>query len=591
MNKHKGVKDSGERIGRGTLGVHLDYDALRVVEVVHGKMSDWINVPYPPGVTPVSPEFPSFLKQSLADVYSYARRDSVWAVTPMSSLQVRFLSTPRVRPRQLSNLVYWTFRKEIPFDPVQTVFDYDVEGEGSVAGAAKRVDATAYTVSQTEVDAAVTMFEQAGVRLDGMLIPSFAIRNIFRTQSINQTGTVLGLYVGDDSSSLMFLRGHRVTSHRVFKTGMNVILDALRDRHQDWSTAKAFHMMRMVLESPGQDPAGKPEINPADAVLVRELIHGAFGRLVQQVDRSVSAYMVGRNDEEIRNIYVCGSIAGLPSLVKELGTRINMASHILNPFPTVHTDTNTGAILSPEEGGTLAVAFGAALSTAAGTPNVLHTYVKREQDARRDRARKLVTVLGAITLLVLVGLYGLVARINRGLRAELEGYEKQLVQFAPHPDRQMIHEMVSKAAKNSLRLKTMARRGVTLSALNTLSAQTPAEIKLDAIDMVSGDHNSTTKKPATKGGVLPVPPDIPLFRIHVDGMVFGPPAAHQSILASYILRLEDTEIFSNVSLVRTGEGLEGSDQVLLFGLDMTTEQSVPEPLVALPVSSGKGGWP
>lgn len=590
MNTKIAMTEAGEKPGRGTVGIHLDADALRVVEMSHGKISGWIQVPYPPGMTPSSSGFPMFLKQSLDAQASAARRVPVWVVAPLPSLQVRFLSIPKARPRQVSNLVYWTFRKEIPFDPMQTVFDYDVEGEASGAGAARRIDATAYTIQQAEVDAVVSLFDQAGVRLEGVLIPSFALRNILRAHPVPQSGTVLGLYVGDDSSSLMFFRGRHVTSHRVFKTGMNVILDALRDRHREWSADHAFRMISAALEA-GAHPAGPGTGLAADeAERIRELVHGAFARLVQQVDRSVSAYLVGRTDEEVKHIHVCGSITRLPSLVKELGARIGMTCHVLDPLVLGQPQARTHAGGGQDEGGSLAVAYGAALSTPEGTPNVLHTYVKREQDARIGRARKLVTALGAAALLVMVLLYGLVARVNSRLRTELEGYEKQLAQFVPHPDQQRIHEMMGQATKNSLRMKTMARRGVTLSALNTLAGQTPAEIKLEKIELTSEESNAP-RPPAAKGVAVSAPPDVAPFRVHVDGMVFGPPAGHQSILASYILRLEDTDIFNKVSLTRTGEGVEGSDQVLLFSLALTTERAVPDPLVSAATADGKGATP
>src|SRR5690606_35797363 len=100
MNKNNGKMEAGERPGRGTLGIHLDSDAVRVVEVIHGSMSGWSRFPYPPGVSPASPDFPAFLKKSLDEKYAEARRVPVWVVAPFPSLQVRFLSIPKSRPRQ-----------------------------------------------------------------------------------------------------------------------------------------------------------------------------------------------------------------------------------------------------------------------------------------------------------------------------------------------------------------------------------------------------------------------------------------------------------------------------------------------------------
>ena len=130
--------------GACTLGIHLDIDCLRGVEVVRGRIAQWFRIPYPAGLHPSSQEFPAFLKARLADYYSVLRHTITWVVGPTPSLQVRFLSLPKVRPSQMPNLVYWTFRKEIPFDAAQTVFDFSAEGgEASSSGPSQTMDATA----------------------------------------------------------------------------------------------------------------------------------------------------------------------------------------------------------------------------------------------------------------------------------------------------------------------------------------------------------------------------------------------------------------------------------------------------------------
>ena len=167
--------------GRSVLGVHLDIDSLRLVEVARGRIANWANVPYPAGLAPTAKEFPAFLKSSLAGYNSTFRRSALWVVGSLPSLQVRFLALPKARPRQMSHLVYWTFRKEIPFDVAQTAFDYDAEGgDPAATGSAKKTDVTAYTVAQAEVAALTGAFEEAGFHVDGLLLPSFAMRNLFR---------------------------------------------------------------------------------------------------------------------------------------------------------------------------------------------------------------------------------------------------------------------------------------------------------------------------------------------------------------------------------------------------------------------------
>ena len=577
-----------ETADRCTLGVHLDLEALCLAQVVHGGLVEWTRVPYPNGLRPGAQGFAAFLKETVNEFYPLHRRATIWAVAPLPSMQVRFLSIPKVRPRQLSNLVYWTFRKEIPFDPMLTVFDYDVEGEVSTPGESKRVDVTAYTVAQADVDTVNGWFIQAGLHLDGLMIPSFALRNVFRLHMPGLSGTVVGLHVGDDSSSIMFIKGRHVVSHRVFKTGMNVMLDMMKDRHPDWTTEHAFRVMGEALKHEVDAIPEQSGLVADDAARIKESIHVAFGRLFQQVERSVSAYLVGRSGEEVGVMYVSGAITGWPSLVSELGTQLGMSSRILNPLEAFRLKDATHASITEAEGGSMAIALGAALSDSVTSPNLLHTYVKREQDTRVLRLRRWVTVLGSATLIGMILVYVLFARMNRTTRIELEGYRKQVAQFNPYPDREMIQTMVTRAAADSARLKRMAQRCLPISALMGMAVQIPNDIHLEGFSITS---TAEIKDPRRSGSSLNSDEPSTRYRVHLDGMVLGPSASQQSKLASYMLRLEDTELFEQVSLARTEAGTKDGDSVLLFGIDMITESLIPaDPSVAA-LTTGKGGTP
>lgn len=548
-----GIREQG---GRSVLGVHMAIDSLRAVEVERGSVVRWIDVPYPDGLAPGAKEFPAFLKKSLCDFHSAFRHPAVWVVGPLPSLQVRFLSLPKVRPRQLSNLVYWTFRKEIPFDPAQTIFDYDVEGDVAAAGAGKKtVEATAYTVSQEDVRAIEDTFAAAGLLVDGIAIPSFALRNLFGVRALAQPGSTLGLYVGGDASSLLLFKGRHVVAHRVFKTGMNVMLDVLRDRHPDWSAAATYRAIHKALAASGDAAA------PADEnAQIADTVRTAFDRLIQQVERSLSAYLAGKSEEEIRNAYVAGSMAGLPTLVKELDTKLGLANLPLDWKAAGLMESALPAPAGPEETGRMAIALGAALSTPAQTPNLLHTYVKRGQEARQAAWRKTAFALAAVGLVALMVAGGWVARHNRTLRAERDDLQSQIRQYAPYPDRAMIQALVDQATANHRELLAMVGHHLPVAALNQLALATPEEVRLTFVALKRDAKTKTGKKNKEAAADSRI-------RVEVGGMVLGPPGSQESQLAAYVLRLEDDDLFEQVALNRSEEGREGGAQVLLFDLE------------------------
>lgn len=571
--------------GRNTLGIHIDLNCLRMVEIGHGKVRSWAKVPYPAGVRPGLSGFAEFIKAAMAKT-SMPRNIPVWVSASLPSLQVRFLSLAKVRPRQASNLVYWTFRKEIPFDAAQVVFDYDVEGESQASGAAKKLDVTACTVAHTDINAITGLCEEAGLNLEGVLIPSFALRNIMRHLDVSPSETVLALHAGEDASSIMFMRGRRVVSHRVFKTGINVIIDVLRDRHPEWSPAEAYERMAAALAEPAA--AAEPtEGDESENGRIRSTASAAFSRLIQQVERSISAYLVGRSDEAISTIYVAGALADLPSLVQELGSKLGLNTRPLNPFSDNLAIDKALTPMLPDEAGAMAVAMGTALADPAHTPNLLHTYVKREHEVRLARTRRAVTALGLAAVLALMALHGAINYFNRGLQRELAFAQAEIEKFAPFPDRTMILNMSGKAAARSARLKSMAERCHFLAVLNQVAASTSPDIRLQSIVIEHNDINTSAagrRKVATASAGSPGQAGI---HAHMKGLVTGDAGLQESKLAQYILRVEHTDVFKRAALTSSEQGRDGASQVLRFGVDVEIETLADAQLLMGEVASAR----
>lgn len=579
MSKDSSSGVPGEPIGRDVLGVHLDVDSLRMVLVRRGRILRWQCLPYPDGLRPDTDDFPAFLKTHLDPMQPVFRRASLWVVGPLPSLQVRFLSLPRARPRQLASLVYWTFRKEIPFDAAQTVFDFDIEGEGGAGASPRRVDATACTVARADLEALAGPFERAGHAVDGVVIPSFALRNLFRVNPPPASGPVLGLNVGPDASALLFFKGRQVVAHRVFKTGMNVMLDVLRDRHPDLSAAAAYRLITEALNTAGLDQTAGGE-----AAQTASTAHIAFGRLVQQVERSMSAYLVGRSEEEIQAVHVAGCMAGLPGLVAELGSRLGLSSRPLDLFEPGRLDDKATPVSGPEEAGMMAMALGAALSEPARTPNLLQPHDKRMREARRKGWRLALAACGMLGLVLLLGAGGGIRQHNRVLRRELETCRARAHAYAPEPDRAMIEAMGAQAVRNQQELRIMAGRGLPLAALNQVALATPENIRLTRVVWERNASGTRPGKgPRTEAAALPE------LSVRLDGRVRGPAGGQESELAAYMLRLEDSGLFRQAELKQSGEGLEAGETVLLFELAMKMDD-IAGP-AAPPTPDGKGAAP
>ena len=52
-------------------------------------------------------------------------------------MNVRHIVIPKVAKKQIENAVYWTIKKETPFDDKDTVFDFEIQREVTEQGIGK----------------------------------------------------------------------------------------------------------------------------------------------------------------------------------------------------------------------------------------------------------------------------------------------------------------------------------------------------------------------------------------------------------------------------------------------------------------------
>lgn len=545
MNEKKTQPTQADRSPRLTAGVQLDHDALRLVAIQHGRIRAWAAIPYPPSTTPESEIFPDFFKQALARFRPSLKQAQIWALGAFPSLQLRFFSVPRTRAGNLSSLVYWTYRKDIPFDAAQTIFDYDVEG--SVAqDAAHPVNVTAYSVAQAEVDALRSLFERAGYRLDGIVIPHVAMRNLFRAHWLNHDPTVMGLYVGESSSTLQVLCDGHVALARVFITGMNAILDVLRDRNPSWSQADAYQALLQAEKT--------------ETTEIRDLIRPALGRLMQQVERTMAAFLVGAPPQEITRIHVMGALAALPQRVAEMGAQWGIKTQPADVFQLSRLDAGVHPPSDSNASALMTLAAGVALSTPRQTPNLLHTYVKRDRENRSHRIQA-VTAASAAGILALVAAgYGATVQRNRLKAGELKLLHEHIAQYPEGLNRSLIEQLLAGVQQRHQQLLTLSQKCRPIAMVNQIAELTPDDIRLSAIRIADArDHGRPAPTDGRRGE-----------RVALDGMVRGLPETQEARLASYVMRMEDAELFSDVSVARTSHAREGQEPMLLFEMTLRT---------------------
>ena len=117
-----------------TVGIDIGRDYLRLVRVTQKGRGNWQildrrRLAVPPDTPVDTPEFAAFLKSALASVCGSPKHSRLWVLMSSARVEMNPITIPKVPKKQLGNVVYWTVKKEAPFDEKEMILDFEVQGE------------------------------------------------------------------------------------------------------------------------------------------------------------------------------------------------------------------------------------------------------------------------------------------------------------------------------------------------------------------------------------------------------------------------------------------------------------------------------
>ncbi|MBI9077661.1 MAG: hypothetical protein JEZ02_19815 [Desulfatibacillum sp.] len=271
--KPKKVRGSSKMVN---VGVSLGRE--RLVLVKSGQISEkrWRTlghrvVPYPVGIGPESADFPAFLKSVLSDFCSDSHYQ-IWTTVPSQSVDIRRILIPKVARNEVPEAIFWTFKKESPFDDARVVFDFEIEGEVRDNGVSK-IAVIAYTAGRQDVNNVKSLFEKAGFPLNGLTAPPFYVQNLFRTSWLPSPGEALAvLYVGDERSRIDIFSGPNLVLTRGIKAGIHSLTEALVESYNEQWRYSNLRMAEQRHEDFGQEITLEITPDGDDPGLVQEIV-------------------------------------------------------------------------------------------------------------------------------------------------------------------------------------------------------------------------------------------------------------------------------------------------------------------------------
>lgn len=576
-----------------TVGVELGFDDLKLVKIrnySHKKrvLIDSRIIPFEPGLSRESPTFIAFLKSALSNFVGYSKKVHIWSAVSSARVEIRYLQIPKVPKKQIANAVFWTFKKEAPFDEKEMVFDFDVLGE-TVKDGLPKIEVAAFTAPRKEVKEVQNIFTRAGFQLEGITIIPISFQNLLRTELVREMAeNVCSLFIGRDWSRIDIFSGGNLVLSRGIKAGMNSMLEAIREEIEKTMGDNGVEITDdevLAIET------GEAESGLVDAGLIHKLFSGieddaflsetdvaslglkaddiflliqpALERLVRQVERTLGHFSLNFGNRVVEKIYITGGITRQTRIVDYISEQLGLIKEIVDPFQSLLKASEK--IQVPEkliERSAFAPAIGLAVSNNLLTPNFIYTY---KEEATQESIRRINRgiIKGSLVLLILcVGTYFWMDYRLIQEKRELATLQAQLEQFAPQVNQNLIMQMAAKLMHHRKQLKTATQKYVGIAVLGELSQLTPVNIRIVSISIDLGKIEPP--KPPASGQ----PPPKPVHRLVLDGIITGEPLNFESDLAGYLVKLKGSPLIVRISIKEKKTEYYREKQVLRFRTEL-----------------------
>jgi len=593
-----------------TVGVDIGPGYLKLAKTAPGPDNGWrlldlLTVPFDPEISRESPLFHKFLQTHLHRFCGSTKKLRIWASISSINVEVRPVTIPKVPKRMVANSVFWTFKKEVPFNEKEMVFDYEFQGE-TIDSGVKKMTALAFIAPKQEIKVTRDLFVKSGYPLTGLTITPFALQNLFRIDNnFAPQAALCNLYIGRDWSRIDLYANHTLALIRGVKTGINSMVEGLVEGFDqaegpvqpaerppsrspgleneesgadfpaqeenspvvlellDSEEEESAHPPAMVPASPAHRPVtaaearkilfsqcdGCPPLTPEDPGYrlsgdrIFAMIQPAVERLIRQVERTFTYYTSSFPGVVLTRIYLTGQLCTHERLAKHIGDQLAIPSTVLDPFETKGmVPVNFRVPETVPERVAYGPAVGLALSNNNRTPNFLFTRQDKEKLAGIAKVDRFVFAVFLLLVALGVAGYAWQNRVIEQERLQLATLQEQLSRYAPEVDRDILTRLVGQAGLKQSAMKTYQKRYQGLAVIGELAALTPRNIALRSCDIILAQPENGEAAGGTSAKKGGEKPGTKQ-KLILDGYLTAENQRLESSLASYLMRLANSPLF------------------------------------------------
>ncbi len=574
-SKEKKLKGPGAKLRSRpvTVGIDIAHAHVNLVKAAlsRNKLSrnkfeilDYKRIPIPEHIRKGSKEFGDFFRSTVGPFCEHAgKKMEVWAIISTTQAHVQFVRIPKVSDKHFEAAVQWGLKKELPLDEKDYSFGYEIQDEVA-AGGDKKNNVLCYFAPAREIEETKELFSGIGVPLSGISIVPFAVQNIFKHDVARLKEKQLAcLFIGDDHSRIDLYAGGKLVLTRDIKTGINSLTEMLTENlHGINGDARFSHdearKILFALSSGDRGPLGLESGQKFNREDVEKLIAPVMERFTRQMERTFKHFEGTQGHGRVEKIYI-SSLMPCQAMAGHFGRHLGVGCVFFDPLKEVLQES------SLEDRTALVPAFGLALSDKTYTPNFIRSYKERKKAEYIASFNRMIILALAGSLLVCSAIAAHEWRGATREKAELSRLEKQLQKSRPISEK-TIARMASASNMKARAYAKLSGRYTGIALIGDLSSLTPASVTLTSLKASLSGKSGTAND--TKNAASGTAENSAV----VTGVVRGNRDMLEPELASYVMGLRSSPLFSGVNvqagkIERTGHGA-----VLPFELDLKIGQ-------------------
>ena len=545
-----------------TVGVDIGDNCVRLVEIKkisdnQFRLSAYAKIPFKPGIDKKNARFPLFLRSVLTSFCGNLKTVHIWCTLASPRIQTKHFNIPKLPGKQIANAVYWTYQKNIPFNPDDKIFDYEIT-EPLTENGVRKTGVTAYTVPGDEIKGLKDIFQKSGFPLSGISVIPFIFRNFSKTGWIELgSENVCSIFINSKWTSISIFSGENLLLSRNVKAGIDSLTDSLKvkiykkkqeagdkpseNSHKAWSSGslnddyKVLFGFISISRSLAEDIKAL-ELSEEE---IFEMLHPALDRLILQADRTFRHLLLNFGIKGVEKIYLYGRVGLSRRVIDYISKKLTLPIENVDPLFLLNKNSNkkNKAPDSREKRIAFSLAVGAALSDNLTTQNLLFTYKEKEKLAIVRR-----TTIGLFTSLIVimaicVGVYFSQSHIADRKKVLLSKLTHDIEQYTPIIDRNLLLGMAAQAGRKNELLKNYSDKYLGMAVIGEISGITPSTIRIISI---TADLGLPRSYYFSDGGKIKKQNK----NITINGIVSGDRMAQDASLTGYLLNLKKTPIFT-----------------------------------------------